>query len=136
ALARRRTPATSEVLHLDRQGLSALAELPMAAQRQLLERSVSDIEQRATYLDSDRRWARGDLGGVAEEVRSMRRGQPALYEALVAGRSRRWAPRIAALLAQPGSSVVIVGAGHMVGRDGLPALLRAQGLRVEGPTVR
>ena len=58
---------------------------------------------------------------------------PGLYQRLVVKRNRRWADRLADRLRSPGKVVVVVGIGHMVGPDGLPALLRARGFAVEGP---
>ena len=58
-----------------------------------------------------------------------------LYERLIAGRNRHWAETAAPSAAEaPGeTTVVVVGVGHLVGPEGLPALLRGRGLEVEGP---
>jgi uncharacterized protein YbaP (TraB family) len=56
-----------------------------------------------------------------------------LYERLLAGRNRRWTEQILERLAGSGTTVIVVGAGHLTGPDGVPALLRARGLAIEGP---
>ena len=58
---------------------------------------------------------------------------PEWHEAAVTQRNRRWAERVEKLLRGEGDILIVVGALHLVGEDGLPALLRAKGLRVEGP---
>jgi uncharacterized protein YbaP (TraB family) len=37
------------------------------------------------------------------------------------------------MLAEPHTYFITVGAGHLLGPKGVPALLRAKGYRVEGP---
>jgi len=54
---------------------------------------------------------------------------PAFYQSLVLDRNRRWIPRIESCLAT-GSCFVVVGAAHMVGSDGLIAMLRQKGYKI------
>ncbi|HVV83909.1 MAG TPA: TraB/GumN family protein, partial [Kofleriaceae bacterium] len=49
---------------------------------------------------------------------------------MLAPRNHRWLPRIEGYLAS-GGAFVAVGIGHLLGPEGLPALLAADGLRVE-----
>jgi uncharacterized protein len=59
---------------------------------------------------------------------------PASYRRLIIERNARWARLLARVARnQPGVTVVVVGAGHLVGPAGVPSLLRARGFRVEGP---
>jgi uncharacterized protein YbaP (TraB family) len=55
---------------------------------------------------------------------------PDLRAALFTGRNRSWSARIAAMLARGEHPFVAVGAAHMAGADGLPAMLAAAGYRV------
>jgi uncharacterized protein YbaP (TraB family) len=62
----------------------------------------------------------------------MKSGNPGLYDALLKRRNLAWADRLAQELADgSGVELVNVGALHMVGDDGLPALLAARGFTVE-----
>jgi uncharacterized protein YbaP (TraB family) len=53
-----------------------------------------------------------------------------LRRALLVDRNRAWLPRIAGILKQGHHPVVAVGAAHMLGDVGLPALLARQGYTV------
>jgi len=74
-------------------------------------------------------WLAGRLG--QSEVAQMKAQNPALYEALLARRNRAWADRLTDEMAGAGVELVNVGALHMLGGDGLPALLAARGFKVE-----
>lgn len=54
---------------------------------------------------------------------------------MLAPRNRRWLPRLEEYLAG-GGAFVAVGIGHLVGADGLPALLAARGYTVERAVPR
>lgn len=61
----------------------------------------------------------------------MRAQNPALYDALLRRRNIAWTNRLVAEMAGSGTELVNVGALHMLGPDGLPALLAARGFTVE-----
>ena len=50
---------------------------------------------------------------------------------LLVDRNRNWLPKIDALFTRPGRAFVVVGAAHIVGPDGLLAMLRTRGYAVE-----
>ena len=56
---------------------------------------------------------------------------PDLFAKLVSDRNRRWMPAIEELLAGTDTAFVVVGALHLVGRDGLIELLRGKGYDVD-----
>jgi len=56
---------------------------------------------------------------------------PAFYEAFLVKRNLSWLPKVEALLAGDVPAVVIVGAAHLVGEDGVVAMLRSRGVTVE-----
>jgi uncharacterized protein YbaP (TraB family) len=56
---------------------------------------------------------------------------PLMYERLLVERNRNWLPELEKLVARPRPAFVVVGAAHLVGPDGLIALLSAKGYRVE-----
>ena len=57
--------------------------------------------------------------------------EPELYKRLLVERNNNWMPKLDALFSRKGRSLVVVGAAHLVGPDGLLALLKAKGYRVE-----
>lgn len=79
-------------------------------------------------------WADGDVEGLAILVASEEAfGDVDVYDAMLRDRNARWVPQIKAMLDEPGTRVVAVGAGHLAGDDSVVEMLRADGLTVEGP---
>ncbi|HEX3365150.1 TraB/GumN family protein [Phenylobacterium sp.] len=81
----------------------------------------------------ERDWLAGDLArlgpGLAGELAH---DNPALYDVLLKRRNLAWADKLTTEMARsPGVELVNVGALHMVGPDGLPALLAARGFKVD-----
>ncbi|HEX5776045.1 MAG TPA: TraB/GumN family protein, partial [Caulobacteraceae bacterium] len=73
-----------------------------------------------------------DLNGLARRmVDDMRRNNPGLYEALLQRRNESWARTLTVEMRGNGVQLVNVGALHMAGKHGLPALMRARGFSVE-----
>jgi uncharacterized protein YbaP (TraB family) len=58
---------------------------------------------------------------------------PVLRKALFDDRHANWMPQIEALIRDGGDHVIVVGAAHLVGKGSIIDLLRARGVRVEGP---
>ncbi|PAP77042.1 TraB/GumN family protein [Rubrivirga marina] len=72
-------------------------------------------------------WASGDEGRLSG-VLSDELAHPEVYESLLVRRNRSWMPALDSLLGRPGTvSLVVVGAGHLVGRGSLVELLREAG---------
>jgi hypothetical protein len=75
-------------------------------------------------------WLTGDLATIERRLQGGILTDPELRQTLLVERNQAWADRIAALLAQHRRPFVAVGAAHMLGDDGLPALLAARGYTV------
>jgi len=74
-------------------------------------------------------WRTGDLRALEKAFIEERAKSPELYDALLGARNRKWLPQIEALLQEDRDYLVVVGALHYVGRDGLLALLRKDGFK-------
>jgi uncharacterized protein YbaP (TraB family) len=64
---------------------------------------------------------------LAELLLTELKEYPRLYRVLVVERNQRWLKRIEGYLTQRGQVMVIVGAAHMAGPDGLLEALRKRG---------
>ncbi|MEO5866228.1 MAG: TraB/GumN family protein [Sphingomonas sp.] len=106
--------------------------LPETAQRVLLIRAIDDAARgSADYRTTLDAWAKGDVARMAATIDPAFRASPVLEEALASGRNRAWAAAIEARMARPGSVLVAVGAGHLVGPKSVIALLQARGYKIE-----
>jgi uncharacterized protein YbaP (TraB family) len=72
-------------------------------------------------------WRAGDLKSLERELDKERKTAPGLYDELLGARNRKWLPKIEALLDRDEDILVVVGALHFVGHDGLLELLAKDG---------
>lgn len=115
------------------QQLRIFADLPEQAELDYLDDVAR--EQLTPPRDGvalERAWLQGDMGRLDSRlVNRMKAGRPALYEALLKRRNLAWADRLDAEMRQGrGTDLVVVGALHMAGGEGLPALMKARGYSV------
>jgi uncharacterized protein YbaP (TraB family) len=78
-------------------------------------------------------WGEGDVKTVGRIVNRELDRQPGVRKVLLDDRNKAWIKTLDQMLARRGTTFVTVGTGHLVGPKGVPALLRAQGYRVDGP---
>jgi hypothetical protein len=78
-------------------------------------------------------WADGDVKRLAALAKADFKGHPEAEKALFEDRNRNWAAQMAKMLDQPHTFFITVGAGHLTGPKGVPAMLRAIGYKVDGP---
>jgi uncharacterized protein YbaP (TraB family) len=77
----------------------------------------------------EKAWLAGDIARLNDGLEAE---NPALYDALVRKRNRAWADRLTTeITSTSGIEVVNVGALHLIGPEGLPALLKVRGFKVE-----
>lgn len=108
--------------------LAIFDRLPERDQRRLLAAvlgEAGDPEADAQALAEA--WLAGDLARLERATRRGLLADPALYEALAAGRNAAWMEALVPLLERGRRPLVAVGAAHMFGQQGLPALLAGRG---------
>lgn len=76
-------------------------------------------------------WRRGDADALARHLRDAYQDFPAFADRIIAHRNRRWIPKIEEFIKSGQTYFVVAGAGHMGGSEGVVALLRARGYKVE-----
>lgn len=104
--------------------------LPEKEQADLLAGVVRDAGDGAMQGRLSTAWESGDMAAIEAETKSGLLTDPELRAALLVDRNAQWADKLAAMLKSGARPVVAVGAAHMAGPDGLPALLAARGFTV------
>ena len=114
--------------------LSYFLRLSPAAERKYLVATVSDIrlqpDRPRQLIDA---WASGNTGKLDDIIEAGMANVPQLKAQLIVARNRKWMPQIIKMLKSDKLHFVTVGAGHLIGRDGIVAMLRARGYKVTGP---
>jgi uncharacterized protein YbaP (TraB family) len=110
-----------------------LSGLSPELQREMLIEAINETQEGPALLDRmSRAWERGDEAVLEQLViEDTRRDYPELYETLFVRRNAEWMEPLLRELEGAGVDFVAVGAGHLIGEDGLVALMRARGYTVE-----
>lgn len=100
-------------------------ELILSTIRDMRELPVMMAELKAA-------WREGDKAGlVSLGIEPMQAEFPAIYKTLLVDRNQAWLPQIEAMLQSTETELVLVGALHLVGEDGLLAELARKGYTVQ-----
>lgn len=103
---------------------------PADQERMLLDGGMPDSASQELRQIKDA-WLAGDAERLDSIMNSRSAGSANLVATLVIRRTLSWMPAVLALLAGREDALVVVGAGHIVGSQGIVALLRAKGYTVE-----
>lgn len=118
--------------------LALFDRLSEAEQWRVLEESVDMIEsgrQRAELIELVNAWSKADKAAL--DAISLRAENDTsvfgrfVQQVMLEGRNGPLADKLAALLAREDHSVAAIGVLHLLGKHGVPALLRARGVTVE-----
>lgn len=114
-----------------RQQLEFLDKLSAESQRDLLMQTLADSKKISAMMDEMvEAWYFGKIDFLEENLLSEMQGFEELHETIVVKRNRNWVERIQELLGDKDDYLIVVGALHLVGDEGVPSLLAARGHEV------
>jgi uncharacterized protein YbaP (TraB family) len=124
--------------NMKRQGLETLAyqldrfdQMSPKLQEDLLKATIEDLDTQVSGVkDMVRAWTNGDVSTVEKLTLTAFLQSPELYQRLLLERNQNWVPHVERCLTDNAGCFVVVGAAHLVGKDGLPALLAKKGFKV------
>lgn len=110
--------------------INIFAKLPEKKQLEFLKETLKDMPKIGETLDEMfRAWKRGDVQKLDElTLKDLRKDKDkSLYTALIVKRNNAWMKKIEKFLDGKTSYFIVVGAGHLLGQEGLVEQLRATG---------
>ncbi|MEQ1511330.1 MAG: TraB/GumN family protein [Lysobacteraceae bacterium] len=104
-------------------------------QLQFLDESLNEAQNAKVEIEKlHAAWRRGDAAELLDEMAGdMRREYPQLYRKINVARNDAWVPKLQRMLDDEATDdiLVVVGALHLLGEDGVVEKLRAKGYKVE-----
>ncbi|HET8691117.1 MAG TPA: TraB/GumN family protein [Steroidobacteraceae bacterium] len=112
--------------------LGILDGLPDDLQREMLTQAIDEAGNIERQIEPMlQAWRDGDERGLERSLREEFDGYPDLADALIYDRNARWADQVDEMLRGDQDVLLVVGAMHLVGDRGLPALLGERGYTVQ-----
>lgn len=117
------------------QQIALFANASPREQAASLVQSLRELEaEPEAFAKLQQAWVDGDVRFLEREaVAPMKAKAPRLYRRLVTARNQAWTTTIEGLLKGSEQAFIVVGVGHLIGPDSVPAMLRRKGFAVEGP---
>lgn len=115
--------------------IELLAGMTPEEQRQMLEEALDSVSGGGVETKKlHDAWRRGDADALLNgTIVEMKKDYPRLYKAINVDRNDAWLPKLEQRLKTKGSDdhLVVVGAMHLLGTDGVVDKLRGKGYKVE-----
>ena len=124
-----------KVLHLETAEFQIRALAGLSTEEWLADFERS-LEQIADFEGFSKRsleaWRTGDLKSIDKEmIGPMRDAAPDAYKTLIVDRNRNWVGRIEDIMSGSDDYFIAVGAGHLIGEDGVIEMLGRKGYAIE-----
>ena len=99
----------------------------------IIESFIQEVEKVQVIMeDLIKSWRAGDEAAIDEYIsENMRKEFPKLYKRLITDRNRDWIPHLETLMDSGKRTLVIVGVGHLVGKDSVINLLKSKGYKIK-----
>jgi uncharacterized protein len=111
--------------------LDRFDELSMPLQEALLKSTLTDLDiEVANVKEMAQAWGFGNVEAIEKMTLASLKEAPELYHRLLVERNNNWMPHLETCIKQNAGCFIVVGAAHLVGPDGLPALLQKKGYKV------
>lgn len=113
--------------------LSFIASMGQGQEDELIIKTLAEVETIPAVLNKMKAaWRSGDTEALnklgAEE---MKREYPEIYKTLLFNRNHAWLPKIERMLNDKDIELILVGALHLSGEDGLISLLKEKGYQIQ-----
>ena len=130
--AQKENKQTGTLESIDEQ-LAFIVNMGKGNENELIQNTLDDIKRTETMIAALKSaWRSGDEEAMKNIIlQEMVDDYPQLYQSLLVSRNNNWFPAIEAFLDNDDVELLLVGALHLVGDDGLLQLLRNQGYEVE-----
>ena len=112
--------------------LSIFDGMTLEQQDHMLSETLKELDtEQANLMTMATAWKSGDIGAMERIVLPDMTNDPLMYQRLLVARNNNWLPKIESLFLRPQPSLVVVGAAHLIGPDGLLESLKARGYTIE-----
>lgn len=110
-----------------------LVDMGKGQEDEIIRHTLLEMKELPHYLDAMRSaWRSGDMEKLETAgLDTWSNEFPEVYATLVTDRNRNWVPEIERLLQTSDTELVLFGALHLVGKEGVLALLKDRGYQVE-----
>ena len=119
-------------LETPQQQLALFTQMPDGLGREFLASALDGVgDPDMTPQRMLEAWQQGDVAFMHAQIEQLRRDHPGAYARLLSARNRAWLDPLEDWLREPLPTLVVVGAAHLVGDDGLVDALRARGFELD-----
>jgi uncharacterized protein YbaP (TraB family) len=122
----------TELESIDEQ-INYIASMGKGNESALILQTLDDIKDFSNDLTIMKdAWRSGNRQSLFEKgIQPMMENYPKIYQSLLVDRNNNWLPKIERLIEQPKEKFILVGALHLIGKDGLLQQLKKRGYQVQ-----
>lgn len=113
--------------------INMLENMGKGHENELILSTIKELKKTPEFMDEMKKaWRTGNLADLEKVgIKTMRAEFPELNKSLLTNRNNTWLPKIKAMLATPERELILVGALHLAGEQGVLAQLKKHGFVVE-----